>query len=78
MTALLTPEDLEELTGAKRPSKQRRALDQAGIRYVIRIDGAPSTTWDAVNAALAGQRPRSDNAEEPNLEFLRGPKARHR
>lgn len=52
MSNLLTKSDLEELTGYQIPSKQCKALNDAGIGYVIRKDGMPSLTWDALNAGL--------------------------
>ena len=75
MSNLLSPEELTQLTGAKRATYQRRALDRAGVRYVLRIDGTLATTWDAVNSALAGPSSPPQNEEEPHLDFLRGPKA---
>ena len=50
---ILTETDIETLTGYKRPKQQRRSLSQSGIRFVVRADGRPITTWEAVNAVLA-------------------------
>lgn len=52
MSDLLTPKDLEALTGKQRIRAQRRALDRMGVRYLLRGDGSPATTWSAVNRAL--------------------------
>ena len=35
----LSPDDLSELTGLKRPSAQARWLFRAGMRYAISADG---------------------------------------
>ena len=35
----LSPDDLSELTGLKRPSAQVRWLSRAGMRYAISADG---------------------------------------
>ena len=76
--SILTPADLEHLTGAKRAATQRRVLDNAGIRYVRRLDGSPALTWEAVNAVLAANPSKAENYEEPKLDFLHGPKAQRR
>jgi hypothetical protein len=78
MSAFLTVTDVEHLTGAKRAAFQRRVLDKAGIRYVKRLDGSPALTWEAVNAVLAGNQPVTGDDEQPNLDFLNGPKAQRR
>lgn len=52
---LLTAEDLEELTGAKQPARQRQILEKHGIFYIQRIDGTITTTWEHVNNPHAGQ-----------------------
>jgi hypothetical protein len=38
---MLVGEDIERLTGKKRPSAQRRALDKMGVAYLVRPDGRP-------------------------------------
>jgi hypothetical protein len=43
---LLTPADLEALTGFKRPSAQVRALRAMGIEHWIRPDGRPVVRAD--------------------------------
>lgn len=63
---LLSPADLAELTGLTQPAAQRRWLDRHGIAYTLRADGAPRTTWGAVEAAL-GVR---EALAEPNLAGL--------
>jgi hypothetical protein len=65
---ILSEKELIDLTGARRPAEQRRRLDQAGIRYVTRIDGRPSTTWEAVNAVLCREQQKSSG---PNIEAMR-------
>lgn len=63
---LLSPDDLAELTGLTQPAAQRRWLDRHRIAYTLRADGAPRTTWGAVEAAL-GVR---EAGAEPNLAGL--------
>ena len=41
----LTPDDLYQLTGYRRPSLQCRALKESGVFFVPRKDGRPGTTW---------------------------------
>lgn len=63
---MLTPNELVELTGAKRPARQIAVLSASGIRFVRRIDGRPAVTWAAVEAALA---PAPTVADEPRLRL---------
>lgn len=41
---IVTEAELVELTGYKLPSKQRQALDNMGIKYIVRKDGHIRTT----------------------------------
>jgi hypothetical protein len=66
----LTAEQIEALTGYKRPSRQCRALAESGINYLRRADGRPATTWEAVNAALAPAQKRADDVKL-NLDWMR-------
>ena len=49
MNALLTEQDIEALTGAKKGAKQGEVLDRHGIYYIKRLDGTITTTWHHVN-----------------------------
>ncbi|MCH8530324.1 MAG: DUF4224 domain-containing protein [Saccharospirillum sp.] len=49
MIDLLSQDEVEELTGYKRPEDQRRCLDRHGIHYVERKDGKLSVTLHAVH-----------------------------
>lgn len=49
---LLTDADLLELTGYEQPAAQIRALQSIGLRPVIRKDGKPRVTWDALARAM--------------------------
>lgn len=53
MPALLSPADLEALTGFKRASAQVRALREMGIEHWIRPDGRPVVRADWRKAAPA-------------------------
>ncbi|MGL5284685.1 protein of unknown function [Aeromonas sp. RU39B] len=48
---VISPEDIEALTGYKLPSKQCKALENAGIRFIKRPDGRPATTHDWISQA---------------------------
>lgn len=65
----LTETELIALTGAKRPSAQKRVLDRHKIRYIERIDGAIVTTWEAVNAVLTPAQAHQE--EQPNFDWLK-------
>ena len=41
---IVSEEELIELTGYQRPTKQREMLDRMGIRYMVRKDGHIRTT----------------------------------
>jgi hypothetical protein len=45
---LLTPDQLEILTGYRRPSAQVRALRRMGVRYLLRPDGRPVVDDSAI------------------------------
>lgn len=49
MTQFLTPEEMNELTGACQSAKQKQVLDQNGIYYITRLDNTIVTTWHHVN-----------------------------
>ena len=49
MNDLLTEAELEQLTGAKQASIQRRVLEDHGIFAITRNDKTVTTTWHAVH-----------------------------
>jgi Domain of unknown function (DUF4224) len=51
MSDLLSYDDLCQVTGAKRPSKQKQVLEASGVSYIVRLDGRVSVTWYSVNHA---------------------------
>ena len=53
-------------------SRQIEMLNNNGIRYVVRIDGAPLTTWGAVNAALGIGPHRAANDPHFTQGFMLG------
>lgn len=66
--SLLSDIDIAELTRAKQGAKQAEILRAHGIKYITRLDGSLTTTWEAVNAALA---PKSGAPEGPKLDWLK-------
>ncbi len=65
----LTPAELAELTGRKRPSLQRAWLVQNGYKFDVRADGRPSLLRAAVEARQgARSAPRTSG---PNWDALR-------
>lgn len=63
---LLSDEELEELTGVTQPAAQRRWLDSYGVRYALRRDGRPRTTWGLVEDGLYGEA----RADGPDLSWM--------
>ncbi|CDH33780.1 DUF4224 domain-containing protein [Xenorhabdus bovienii] len=51
--AVITETEMIELTGYKKPSKQCKALKDAGIFFLKRPDGRPRTTWGHFNKPLS-------------------------
>ncbi|WP_420842796.1 MULTISPECIES: DUF4224 domain-containing protein [Dickeya] len=51
-TDIIPDADIERLTGYKIPSRQCEALRDAGIFFITRRDGRPSTTWAHFNNPL--------------------------
>jgi hypothetical protein len=67
MNDLLTPKDLEAVTGLQKKSAQRKLLLEWGIQFRTRNDDTIMTTWSAINLALEGPQ-----RQRPNLKALRG------
>lgn len=67
----ITPDDLYQLTGYRRPSLQCRALKESGVFFVPRKDGRPGTTWDHVtNPAGLKLVVNNPEEEEPNFKDM--------
>lgn len=64
----LAPEEIQHLTGKKRPSAQRRVLAHMGIRFRVNSLGRPVVCRSAVeaDAEQTGER-----KTKPDLEALR-------
>lgn len=71
MSDLLTDVELEELTGYRQPDAQVRVLRGHGLRPVIRKDGRPRVTWEALARAMVTTQTEAQNDGTPNFEFLR-------
>lgn len=54
---LVSDEALADLTGAVQPAAQIRILREHGIEPVVRRDGRPRVTWDALTNAMLRSRP---------------------
>ena len=67
----LTADDIEALTGYKKPKLQRRWLLDNGYRFEVRADGRPAVLASQVEARLRDPRARKPAAPEPNWEALR-------
>lgn len=63
--------DIKKLTGYSIPSKQCDKLRAAGIFFMTRPDGRPSTTWAHFNNPLSHrQKQRDCDGPEPNFGAL--------
>lgn len=73
MARILSDAELEELTGYKAPGKQLEALRRIGLIPLIRADGRPRVTDDAVTQAMLGRAGEVDPtpAGEPNWDAIR-------
>lgn len=56
MNAFLSADELRRLTGKRRYTAQRRALDRLGISYVSAATGEPLVRPDAVDGVSAPRR----------------------
>ncbi len=65
---LLSDADLAELTGYVQPEAQIRILREHHLQPIIRRDGRPRITWDAVTQSMM---PPAANTTSPNFEHLR-------
>jgi len=48
---IVTPKELEDITGKVRPGWQKRELDHLGIPAKVRSDGSLLVFWEDVHAA---------------------------
>lgn len=64
--SVVSDEDMADLTGAVQPATQIRILREHGIEPVVRRDGHPRVTWEAVTRAMLRTRPA-----EPDWSALR-------
>ena len=70
MSQVLNDEDLVQITGYSRKSKQIEQLNELGIRFFKRADGKPVVPLCAVHAALglSDQEPSYQEDDGFNLE----------
>ena len=70
----LTPEELVELTHAKRRDTQIRALRMMGIEYKLRPNGTPAVLCSHIEKVFGGQSSQgktiSSERTEPNWAAL--------
>jgi hypothetical protein len=66
VSALLTPEELQALTGLRQAAAQIRWLRRAGITHYIRADGKPAVPAAALVAAEVAEPPT-----QPDFAALR-------
>lgn len=66
----LTPTDIAELTGRKRPSAQQKQLNAMGVQFKVRADGSLVVLRSHVDKLLGGQAERKQRSREPNWEAL--------
>ncbi|HGJ5883884.1 DUF4224 domain-containing protein [Arsenophonus sp.] len=62
----ITDEQMKELTGYQKPSKQCKVLEEAGIFFIKRPDGRPKTTWEHFNNP-SSKKFDINFAEKPNF-----------
>lgn len=70
MTHLILASEMEELTGAKTPSKQCDILRKNGVRFTLRADGRPALSWEAYNRQLSATAANDITVSGPNLSAI--------
>lgn len=65
------PEILEEFTGLKRPSAQKRFLDTLGIRSVARLDGSLAVRQGELDAHTLSKPSKEGRRRVLDLSLLR-------
>jgi hypothetical protein len=71
MARILSDTELIELTGYQMPGKQLEALRALGLRPLVRPDGRPRVTDDALTQAMLGNLPAEVAANTPNWQAMR-------
>jgi hypothetical protein len=67
---LLTPPQLQDLTGLVRPSAQIRWLARNGWKFAVRADGRPSVSAREFERRMEGGTARQPVAYEPDFTVL--------
>ncbi|RYM51263.1 DUF4224 domain-containing protein [Serratia proteamaculans] len=68
---IISDSDIERITGYKIASKQCEALKNAGIFFITRRDGKPSTTWGHFNYPVSlRQSQLVETGIQPNFGAL--------
>ncbi|CAI0907991.1 Uncharacterised protein [Serratia liquefaciens] len=68
---IISDSDIERITGYKIASKQCEALRTAGIFFITRRDGKPSTTWNHFNYPVSlRSSTQVDTGIQPNFGAL--------
>ncbi|MCX8958353.1 DUF4224 domain-containing protein [Erwinia psidii] len=49
---IISDADIALITGYEKPVRQCKALEKAGVWFVVRRDGRPCTTWTHFNNPL--------------------------
>lgn len=71
MSDLLTPDEVQQVTGCTQAAKQCEVLRNSGVRYIRRADGRPVLTWTAINNTLSPQASlQSPEGDGFNIEGL--------
>ncbi|MDR8016471.1 DUF4224 domain-containing protein [Ectopseudomonas guguanensis] len=68
---LLTPEEVADLTGYRKPSAQARWLDAQQIPYLVGGDGRPKVLRAPLLERLGGGPARQPTKPEPQLRLDR-------
>lgn len=68
---LLTPEEVEDLTGYRKPSSQIRWLDAQQIPYLVGGDGRPKVLRAPLVERLGGSVTQPSTRQEPQLRLDR-------
>ncbi|MEL4360907.1 DUF4224 domain-containing protein [Shewanella algae] len=68
MRALMTQDDIAEVTGAKQPAKQIAILCRNGIPHLVDANGRPKLTWYQYNNAHMMRKPINDGPDFSALD----------
>lgn len=64
--SILTPEELQELTGTDSPKKQMKILAEHGINYVRGVNNHIAVTWYSVNHPSKSHK----GGDQPNWDAI--------